>query len=117
CSRRPPRPCRRLPATPHIWALKSALLRFFTPGGPTFTRRVPVHWVPPDGGVSRDGTQWRSCRRRFLFAVKALGSVFRGKYLAGLERLRRQRRLTFAGASAAWAEEAAWSALRQHLQA
>jgi hypothetical protein len=52
-----------------------------------------------------------------LFAVKALGAVFRGKYLAGLEQLRSQQRLTFAGESAAWAEEDAWHSLRQHLYA
>src|SRR6185436_19101227 len=85
--------------------------------GQTVTAHVHVHCVVTGGGVSPDGTQWRSCRRRFLFAVKALGHVFRGKYLAGLERLRRQQRLTFAGASAAVAEDVAWTALRQHLYA
>jgi len=69
------------------------------------------------GGLSPDGTQWRACHRRFLFAVKALGTVFRGKYLAGLERLRSQQQLTLAGESAAVAEEAAWNALRQQLSA
>jgi hypothetical protein len=67
--------------------------------------------------LSRDGTQWRSCRRRFLFAVKALSQVFRGKYLAGLERLRRQQRLTFAGDSGPLVEDSAWTAFRQHLYA
>ena len=74
-----------------------------------------VHCVVTGGGLSLDGTQWRACQRRFLFAVKALGQVFRGKYLAGLKRLRSQQRLTFAGESAAWAEEAAWNSLWQHL--
>jgi hypothetical protein len=83
--------------------------------GQTLTEHVHVHCVVTGGGVSPDGTQWRACQRRFLFAVKALGAVFRGKYLAGLERLRRLRRLTFAGASAAWVEEDAWNALRQQL--
>ena len=85
--------------------------------GQTLTEHAHVHCVVTGGGLSADGTQWRACPRRFLFAVKALGQVFRGKYLAGLERLRTQRRLTFAGASAAWAEEAAWNSLRQHLYA
>jgi hypothetical protein len=75
--------------------------------GQTLTEHVHVHCVVTGGGLRRDGTQWRNCRRHFLFAGKALGAVFRGKYLAGLERLRRQQRLTFAGASAAWVEEAA----------
>jgi hypothetical protein len=57
------------------------------------------------------------CRQPFLFAVKALGRVFRGKYLAGLDRLRTQQRLTFAGDSTALAEETAWTAFRQQLSA
>jgi putative transposase/transposase-like zinc-binding protein len=85
--------------------------------GQTLTEHVHVHCVVTGGGVSLDGTQWRACPRRFLFAVKALGAVFRGKYLAGLERLRTQQQLTFAGESAPLAEEAAWIPLRQHLSA
>jgi Putative transposase/Transposase zinc-binding domain len=85
--------------------------------GQTLTEHIHVHCVVTSGGVSLDGTQWRACQRRFLFAVKALGQVFRGKYLAGLERLRTQQRLIFAGESATLAEDAAWTTLRQHLYA
>jgi hypothetical protein len=83
--------------------------------GQTLTEHVHVHCVVTGGGVSPDGTQWRACPRRFLFAVKALGTGFRGKYLAGLEQLRSQQRLTFAGESAPLAEEGAWNSLRQQL--
>jgi hypothetical protein len=85
--------------------------------GQTLTEHVHVHCVVTGGGVSPDRTQWRSCRRRFLFAIKAVGQVFRGKYLAGLERLRTQQRLTFAGESAPLAEDVAWTTLWQHLYA
>jgi hypothetical protein len=85
--------------------------------GQTLTEHIHVHCVVTGGGLSPDGTQWHACHRRFLFAVKALGAVFRGKYLAGLERLRSQQRLTFAGASTAWAEDLAWTTLRQQLSA
>ena len=85
--------------------------------GQTLTEHIHVHCVVTGGGLSLDGTQWRTCRHRFLFAVQALGTVFRGKYLAGLERLRMQQRLTFAGASTALAEETTWTALRHQLYA
>jgi hypothetical protein len=85
--------------------------------GQTLTEHVHVHCMVTGGGLSPDGTQWRACQRRFLFAVKALGTVFRGKYLAGLERLRTQQRLTFAGDSATLAEAEAWDSLRQQLYA
>jgi hypothetical protein len=85
--------------------------------GQTLTEHVHVHCVVTGGGLSPDGTHWRAGRRRFLFAVQALSQVFRGKYVAGLERLRRQQRLTFAGESGPLAEDVAWTALRQHLHA
>jgi hypothetical protein len=85
--------------------------------GQTLTEHIHVHCVVTGGGVSLDGMQWRACQRRFLFAVKVMGTVFRGKYLAGLEQLRSQQRLTFAGESAPLAEAAAWTTLRQHLYA
>jgi hypothetical protein len=46
-----------------------------------------VHCVVTGGGLSADGT-WRSTRLGFLFPVRVLGRVFRGKLLASLRRLR-----------------------------
>ncbi|MBI3795458.1 MAG: IS91 family transposase [Deltaproteobacteria bacterium] len=85
--------------------------------GQTLTEHVHVHCIVTGGGLSPDGTQWRAGRRRFLFAVQALGHVFRGKYVAGLERLRTQHRLTFTGESALLTEDTAWTAFRHHLYA
>jgi hypothetical protein len=102
---------------PHHLGAKIGITAVLHTWGQTLTEPVHVHCVVTGGGLSRDGTQWRACQRRFLFAGKALGAVFRGQYLAGLERLRSQQRLTFAGASTAWAEEAAWNSLRQQLYA
>ena len=47
--------------------------------GQTLTEHVHVHCVVTGGGLSLDGTQWRTCRRRFLFAVKALGASLPGQ--------------------------------------
>ena len=85
--------------------------------GQTLTEHIPVHCVVTGGGLSAEGTRWRAGRRRFLFAVKALSQVFRGKYLAGLRRLRSQHQLTFAGESAEWVAEAAWTKFLHQLQA
>jgi len=85
--------------------------------GQTLTEHIHVHCVVTGGGLSADGTRWRAGRRRFLFAVKALSQVFRGKYLAGLRRLRSQHQLTFAGESAEWVAEEAWTKFLHQLQA
>ncbi len=45
-----------------------------------------VHCIVTGGALAHDGRRWRSCRRGFLFPVRALSAVFRGKYCAWLER-------------------------------
>jgi Putative transposase/Transposase zinc-binding domain len=46
-----------------------------------------VHCVITGGGLSLDGERWIKSHSRYLFPVRALGSVFRGKFLDGLRRL------------------------------
>lgn len=46
-----------------------------------------VHCVITGGGLSLDGNRWIKSHPRYLFPVRALGSVFRGKFLDGLRRL------------------------------
>lgn len=57
-----------------------------------------LHCVIPAGGLSSDGNQWiRSPNPGFLFSVKALGLVFRGKFLGALLAASEQGRLRFPG--------------------
>lgn len=46
-----------------------------------------VHCLITGGGLTPDGSRWVSSHPRYLFAVRALGKVFRGKFLDGLRRL------------------------------
>jgi hypothetical protein len=49
---------------------------------------VHIHCLITGGGLSPDQQRWISARRNdFLFPVRALSKVFRGKYLAEVERL------------------------------
>jgi len=50
-------------------------------------RHVHVHALVAGGALTSEGT-WRSPRKGFLFPVRALSAVFRGKFVAGLEQLR-----------------------------
>lgn len=84
--------------------------------GQTLTEHIHVHCIVTGGGLSADGTKWRPSHPRFLFAVQALSQVFRGKYLAGLRRLRAQHRLHCAGENAALAADEAWTAFCRQLQ-
>ena len=76
--------------------------------GQTLTEHIHVHYIVTGGGLSADGRRWQPSHPRFLFAVQALSQVSRGKYLAGLWRLRCHQRLCFVGESAALAEDKAW---------
>jgi hypothetical protein len=39
-----------------------------------------VHYLVPGGGLAEDGRTWLSARRDFLFPVKALSRIIRGKF-------------------------------------
>ena len=46
-----------------------------------------VHCIITGGGLALDGSRWIQAHVRYLFPVRALGMVFRGKFLDGLRRL------------------------------
>jgi Putative transposase len=47
-----------------------------------------LHGIVTGGALSQDGQHWRSPKqRKFLFPVRALAALFRGKFLHGLRQL------------------------------
>jgi hypothetical protein len=54
--------------------------------GQTLVEHHHVHCIVTGGALRADGQQWVSSRRGYLFAVRALSAVYRGKYLEGLRR-------------------------------
>jgi hypothetical protein len=47
-----------------------------------------LHCIVTSGALSADGKRWRSPKqRKFLFPLRALGALFRGKFLAGLRQM------------------------------
>ena len=70
-----------------------------------------LHCLIPGGALSGDGTQWITARQTFLFSVKALSLVFRGKFLALFERAFSKGELQFPGRTAALAQPAAFAEL------
>jgi putative transposase/transposase-like zinc-binding protein len=56
-----------------------------------------LHCIVTGGGLSNDGSKWLSASPCFLFAVRALSTVFRGKFCAGLEQLYAEGHLQFQG--------------------
>jgi hypothetical protein len=56
-----------------------------------------LHCVVPGGGISSNHSGWISCRRQFLFPVKVLSRLFRGKFLAYLKNAFHHGELSFHG--------------------
>lgn len=56
----------------------------------TWTRELHfhphVHAIVTGGGLAPDDTRWIRARSRFLFPVRVMGALFRGKMLGALER-------------------------------
>lgn len=56
-----------------------------------------IHCLIPAGGLSSESGKWVSPLYPFFLPVKALGKVFRGKFLEGLKRLYSRHKLRCAG--------------------
>ncbi len=84
----------------------------------TWTRQMTyhphLHCIVSGGGLG-DDDGWASCRQRFLFPVRVMGALFRGKFLDGLVRAYEAGELQFVGTSTHLAEPAAFAELRRSL--
>src|SRR6202166_1926556 len=69
-----------------------------------------VHCVIPHGGLSFDHTHWVKPRYRFFLPIQVLGRVFRGKFVAGLQRAFQDGQLNFHGNLALLAQPKTFSA-------
>jgi hypothetical protein len=74
-----------------------------------------VHCIVSGGGLSLDSERWIGTRPDFLFPVRVLGALFRGKFLACLERLYERGALRFDGPAAKFADRARFAHIRDKL--
>ncbi len=67
--------------------------------GETLNYHVHVHFLVTAGGLSLDGQRWISSRygEKFLFPVRAMSVVFRGKFIAMLKAAYRNGELVLTG--------------------
>jgi putative transposase/transposase-like zinc-binding protein len=77
-----------------------------------------IHCVVPAGGLAPDHSRWVSAKHNFFLPIPVLRKVFRGKFLAGLKRLRQHRKLACSGPARALADPKQFAKLlrRQHLR-
>jgi hypothetical protein len=78
----------------------------------TWTRELlfhpHVHTIVTGGGLTRDGARWIRARRRFLFPVRVMGALFRGKMLAALERAHARGHIDLGGIDLSVLRRKAW---------
>jgi hypothetical protein len=75
-----------------------------------------VHCIVTGGGLSRDGQRWVPAKRAYLFPVRVLGALFRGKMLDALRRAYGLGKLKLVGPAAPLADRERWSQLCEKLQ-
>ena len=81
----------------------------------TWTRELDfhphLHVIVTAGGLAPNGETWISSKPEFLFPVKVLGKLFRGKFLFALRRAHQKGMLEFAGGCADLDEKERFSSL------
>ena len=73
--------------------------------GQSLCEHVHLHCVVTGGALREDGSRFIRCPSGFLFSVKALGVVFRAKYVQGLFKRYRDDKLHFPGELGQYADE------------
>jgi hypothetical protein len=74
-----------------------------------------VHCVVTGGGLSSNGARWIAAREKYLLSVKVLAKLFRGKFLAALDRAYQSRKLDLVGSTAELAAPQAWGRFKDGL--
>jgi len=74
-----------------------------------------LHCVVTGGGLSLDGQRWVPGSGEFFLPVRVMGALFRGKFLALLQRAYERGELDLTGTTAELADPMAWAQLRDTL--
>ena len=75
-----------------------------------------IHCVVPAGGLAPDHSRWISAKRHFFLPIPVLRKVFRGKFVAGLKRLRQGGKLCRSGPAALFADPKQFAKLLRRLR-
>ena len=85
--------------------------------GQNLSQHLHLHCLVTGGALAADRSRWIAGRSTFLFPVRALSTVFRAKYLAGLRRAFDAGELRFASGTADLAEPWAFMCFLGRLRA
>ncbi len=92
------------------WDGKLGIIAVLHTWGQTLNDHPHVHCIVTGGVLKNDGSAFVRAPKNFLFHVKALSKVFRGKFIAALQALRDRGQLSLRG-QPELATEAGWEGL------
>jgi hypothetical protein len=78
---------------------------------------IHLHCLVPGGVITHDKTAIKMSSKKYLFPVKALSKVFRGKFLEGLQAAYDEKKLVFPGRTAPLETTSGFKALTRELWA
>ena len=102
-------------ADPKYLGAHIGLLSVLHTWGQNLLHHPHIHCVVPAGGFALDYNRWVHPRYPFFLPVKVLSRVFRGKFVAGLQRAFRRGDLLFPGSLGTLAEQKAFRGLLRSL--
>jgi hypothetical protein len=85
--------------------------------GQNLSQHLHLHCLVTGGALAADGSRWIAGRSSFLFPVRALSTVFRAKYLVGLQHAFDAGQLSFVGGTADLATRQAFTGFLGQLRA
>jgi Putative transposase/Transposase zinc-binding domain len=78
--------------------------------GQNLSDHYHVHAIVTGGALSKDGVTFKKAPAHYLFPIKAMSKMFRGKYRDGLYKLYEKGELEFHGKQAEYSQPAAFAA-------
>jgi hypothetical protein len=110
-----PPPCYRWRRTRNGWAPRSASFAILHTWGQNLLLHPHIHCVLPAGGLAPDHNRWISAKRDFFLPIPVLRKRFRGKFSAGLKRLRQRGKLCRTGPGRIFSNAKQWAKLLRRL--
>ena len=107
---------RAFAADPKYLGAATGMVAVLHTWGQNLSLHPHVHAIVPGGGLTPQG-DWRMAKgkSKFLFPVKAMSKVFRGKFVQGLRKLFQKDELRFSGKISELADDEAFTALLRSL--
>ena len=107
---------REVAANPKHLGAEIGFLSILHTWGQNLLLHPHIHCVVPAGGLAPDHQRWVSGKAHFFLPIAALRKVFRGKFLAGLQRLRRVGQLCQAGPGRVLADDRQFARLLRRVR-